>query len=112
MTIHLLLAVASTQNWYLHQLDVNNAFLHEDPDKDVYMSLPHGFGSKRKTRVCKLHKSLYSLKQASCQWFIKLSTTLKKANHKQSKADYSLFIRSQNGKFTTLLIYVDDVILA
>ena len=105
-------AVAAACHWHLFQLDVHNAFLHGDLDEDVFMTPPPGYSKQTDARVCHLQKSLYGLKQASHNWFSKLSSVLLTAGFAQSQADHSLFTCHRGQSFTLILIYVDDILLA
>ncbi|KAI3736523.1 hypothetical protein L2E82_26344 [Cichorium intybus] len=111
VTVRTLLAIAAKKDWIIHQLDVNNAFLHGDLHEEVYMKIPEGFAKEGDSRVCRLKKSLYGLRQASCNWYQKFTTTLTRLNFKQTHADASLFIYKQGDTFVAALIYVDDVII-
>nr|GEZ45992.1 putative reverse transcriptase, RNA-dependent DNA polymerase, Gag-polypeptide of LTR copia-type [Tanacetum cinerariifolium] len=111
VTVKTLLTVAVKRDWIIHQLDVNNAFLHGDLNEEIYMKIPQGFSREGETRVCHLRKSLYGLKQASHNWYHKFTTFLLSLNFKQSKADHSLFIYETTNTTVIALIYVDDVII-
>nr|XP_034908584.1 uncharacterized mitochondrial protein AtMg00810-like [Populus alba] len=76
------------------------------------MQLPPGYSNPNDSRVCKLKKSIYGLKQASRQWFSKLSASLLHFGFLQAKSDSSLFILQSTTDFIAVLIYVDDVIIA
>lgn len=106
-TIRTVLSITLSHNWSMHQLDVNNAFLHGTLSEMVYYHQPSNFIDLSKPRhVCRLNKSLYGLKQAPCTWFIRFASHLFSLGFAVSKADPSLFILSQ-GSHTTYLKNLD-----
>jgi len=53
-------------------MDVKTAFLNGDIEQMIYMVQPENFVlGDSKSMVCKLNKSIYGLKHASCQWYYK-----------------------------------------
>ncbi|WMV28790.1 hypothetical protein MTR67_022175 [Solanum verrucosum] len=82
-----------------------------DLDEKVYMEMPEGFRKPWETKVCKLLKSLYGIKQASRQWNLKLITALLSADFTQSAHDYSLFTLKKNEGLVIVLVYVDDQLI-
>ena len=111
-TVRILLSLAISQHWLIHQLDVSNAFLYGDLQETIFMEQPPGFiNHVFPHHVCKLQKSLYGLKQAPRAWFLKLSTYLLTLGFTASKTDTSLFFKYHNKVPYFLLIYVDDILL-
>ncbi|GKE15118.1 ribonuclease H-like domain-containing protein [Tanacetum coccineum] len=57
-TIRIVLSLALTRHWPIHQLDVKNAFLNGDLSETVYMHQPPGFVDPRYPHhVCRLQRS-------------------------------------------------------
>ena len=74
--VRMILALAASNDWPLHQMDVKNAFLHGDLKECIYMKPPPELFSSQTSNVCKLRRSLYGLKRALQAWFDKFQTTL------------------------------------
>ena len=76
----------------LHQLDVKIAFLNGDIEETIYMMQPENFESKEsKHLVCKLKKSIYGLKQASCQWYQKFDQVITSFGFKENTVDQCIY---------------------
>ena len=75
------------------------------------MKAPPGLEIPSSIAVCKLQKSLYGLKQASRQWYAKLSDTLRTLGFQHSRNDYSLFYKLKDNTIVLLAVYVDDIVI-
>ena len=62
--------------------------------------------------MCKLKKSIYVLKQASRQWYIKFNTIITSFGFKENTVDHCIYRKISGSKFIYLVLYVDDVLLA
>lgn len=116
-TVKILLSFAPKLKWNSTQLDISNALLSGDLDEEIYMKLPPGYSELRGVEVppnavCRFHKSVYGLKQASSQWFVKFSITLLDFGFETGTGDHTLFVKIVDGKFLVFLVYVDDILIA
>jgi hypothetical protein len=74
----IIMALVTHYNLELYQMDVKMAFLNGDLEENVYMAQPKGFVVEGKEQMgCYLKKSIYALKQASRQWYLKFDRTIK-----------------------------------
>lgn len=111
-SIRVLLTIAVNLDWSLQQLDVKNAFLNGNLEEEVYMDPLPGFEGKYKSKICRLRKPLYGLKQSPSAWFERFTQFVKKQGYVQGQADRTMFIRHPvEGKIIVLIVYVDDIIL-
>lgn len=106
-SIRTMLAIAAQNRFKVKQFDVATAFLYGELKEDVFMKQPIGFDDNS-GRVCKLHKSLYGLKQSSRCWNMKFKSFIEEFGFVASESDPCVFISSKDGNIVILAIYVDD----
>jgi len=62
--------------------------------------------------VCKLKKSIYNLKQASHQWYLRFNDTIVSFRFKENTIDKCIYQKVSGSKVIVLILYVDDILLA
>ena len=108
----MVLSIALSKSWCLHQLDVKNTFLHGNLDETVYMNHSPGFhDSQHPEHVCLLKKSLYGLIQAPRAWYQRFTDYVATLGFFHNISGHSLFIYHHGNDTTYILLYVDDIIL-
>jgi Reverse transcriptase (RNA-dependent DNA polymerase) len=92
-------------------MDVKTTFLNDNIDETIYMKQPKNFVTgDPKYMVCQLKKSMYGLKQASRQWYLKFHN-ISSEGFKPNLVDECIYLKFCESKFIFLVLYVDDILL-
>ena len=110
-SIRLVLSLAASLKWEVHQMDVKSAFLHGDLHEEIYMEQPIGFIQIDSSLVCRLKKSLYGLKQAPRAWYAKMDSFLLESGFSRCYSDNIVYTKKVGNSLIILVLYVDDRIL-
>jgi len=110
--VSIIIVMATTKGWSLHQMDVNDVFLHGDLQEEVYMEQPPSYVDQTHPNlVCRLKKALYGLKQALKVWSNKIGQYLVTSEFQTSNVDFSLYVKKTDHGIVVIIIYVDDLII-
>ena len=109
-TFRILMSIAGVRQYHVKHFDVKTAFLNGNIEEEIYMKQPPGFqiGSK----VCKLNKGLYGLKQAARAWNKTFHDTLVEYGFLQNDIDKCLYTLRRNNDICYVIIHVDDILIA
>ena len=76
------------------------------------MEQPVGFIVKgQESKVCKLQRSIYGLKQSSRQWYLRFHKVILTYDFKMIDEDHYVYVKRTSGKFAILSLYVDDILI-
>ena len=93
-SLRIIMALVTHYDLELHQMDVKTAFLNGNLEEEIYMNQPEGFSVKGKEHmVCKLKKSIYGLKQASRQWYLKFNDTITSFGFQENTVDRCIYMK-------------------
>ena len=111
--VRLLLSMVVMRSWPLYQLDIKNAFLHDDLAEEVYMEQPLGFVAQGESGLaCRLHLSLCGLKQSPQAWFDRFGSVVQEFDMTRNTSDHSVFYHhTSSGQCIYLIVYVDDIVI-
>ena len=112
-SFRIIMALTAHFNLELHHMDVKTSFLNGYLYEEVYMQHPEGFVvDGKENMVCRLQKSIYGLKQASRQWYLKFHDVVTSLGFEENTVDSCIYLKISGRKFIFLILYVDDVLLA
>ena len=115
MSIHTVLAFAASEDYETGQIDIKSAYLNGELTNEevIHMKEAPGYksvGVEKGTKVYRLKKSLYGLKQAGRRWYQKLVDIMSMLGFKRCEVDQAVFFRrcDKTGMLIIVLVHIDD----
>ncbi|KAK8705299.1 hypothetical protein V6N13_048903 [Hibiscus sabdariffa] len=111
-SIRILLAIAAFHDYEIWQMDVKTTFLNGKLEEDVYMTQPEDFVTPgNATKVCKLQRFIYGLKQASRSWNLRFNDAIKEFGFIRNEYEPCVYKKISGSIVSFLILYVNDILI-
>jgi hypothetical protein len=120
-SVRILLSVAAQNNFPVHQMDVDTAFLYgtlEEGDDPVYLKMPLNYPIPEELQqedpnklICRVRKGIYGLKQSPRLWNKNFNESMLRLGFKRFSSDMGLYSRCEGIKQLFVGLYVDDLVI-
>ena len=92
-SVRLVFALTALKGWYMTGVDVCTAYLYGKLDEEIYMGQSEGFIARgQESKVIKLQRALYSLKQAGLAWWKELTQSMKTLGFSHLNSDAGIYV--------------------
>ena len=92
-------------------MDVKTVFLNGELQEEMYMIQPENFTSIDESKMCKLQRSIYGLKQASRSWNIHFDKVIKMYCFIRNEEEPYIYKWASDFIVIFFVLYVDDILL-
>ena len=92
-------------------MDVKTVFLNGELEEETYMIQPEDFTSIDKSKVCKLQRFIYGLKQAFWSWNMHFDRVIRTYGFIKNGKEPCIYKWVNNSMIVFLILYVDDILL-
>ena len=111
-SLRAILALAAAHDLDLGQMDIKGAYLNGNLKEEIYMAQPEGHDDGS-GKVCRLHKTLYGLKQSGREWNNRFNNFMtEKAGYTRVTKDFCVYYRWHSEGIDIVAVWVDDLLLA
>ena len=109
--VRIFLAYAVNKKFKVYQMDVKSTFMNGELEEEVYIEQFEGFPlSEDKDMVCKLKKSLNSLKQALRIQYERLDSYFANLGFVKGTIDTNFYLKEVENGLVNIVIFIDDII--